>query len=204
MEKQIQEAMERGDFAQGSYTARVRRGANKTQVQLQRIGNAWGIPLTLTKGITLSAGSNELEIAYLIEGLPQHETLHFAVELNFAGMPAGADDRYFRDAQGQRLGELGQWLNLEGVEQLDLVDEWLGLDVSWSVNQPSHVWTFPIASVSQSEGGFEMVHQSVVAMPHWWISGDAQGRWSCIMKLDLATPRHSSPLSSTSESAQVV
>jgi alpha-amylase len=37
--------------------------------------------------------------------------------------------------------------------------------------------------VSQSEGGFELVHQSVVVQPHWFIQGDAEGRWSVTMRL---------------------
>ncbi len=180
-------AEERGDFAQGSYAAKIRRGPQKTQIQFQRRGNAWGIPLSITKGVTLSAGSHILEIAYLIEGLPVNREFHFGVEFNFAGLPSGADDRYFHQLNQQRLGQLGEQLDLAEVSDLSLTDEWLGIDVQWSVNQPTHVWTFPIACVSQSEGGFELVHQSVVVMPHWWVRGDSQGKWSCVMQLALDT-----------------
>ena len=44
-------------------------------------------------------------------------------------------------------------------------------------------WTFPIESVSQSEGGFESVHQSVVVMPHWIVTPDAQGCWQVVMQI---------------------
>ena len=47
------------------------------------------------------------------------------------------------------------------------------------------IWTFPIQSVSQSEGGFELVHQSVVVMPHWIVTPDADGIWKVTMRLDL-------------------
>jgi hypothetical protein len=47
------------------------------------------------------------------------------------------------------------------------------------------IWTFPIQSVSQSEGGFELVHQSVVVMPHWLVTPDADGAWKVTMRLDL-------------------
>ena len=63
--------------------------------------------MRITKGLTLDAGSATLEIAYLLENLPQDRPLHFAVEMNFAGLPAGADDRYFHDLDGNRLGQLG-------------------------------------------------------------------------------------------------
>ncbi len=80
---------ERGDFLNGAYEARIRRNPDRIQVQLVREGNAWASPLKITKGVTLEAGSSTLEIAYLLEGLPAEQPLHFAVEFNFAGLPVG-------------------------------------------------------------------------------------------------------------------
>ena len=183
------EAMERGDFLTGSYEGKLRRNPGRIQVQLSRQGNAWGVPLKLTKGITLEAGSNSLEIAYLIEGLPPGRSMHFAIEFNFAALPAGADDRYFHDRgkNQRRLGQLGTHLDLSDIQALGLTDEWLGIDIGLTMSRPSGVWTFPIQTVSQSEGGFELVHQSVVVQPHWIVQGDADGRWSVTMQLALDT-----------------
>jgi hypothetical protein len=136
--------------------------------------------------VTLNAERSTLEIAYLLEGLPSDRTLHFGVEFNFAGLPAGADDRYF--SQGDlRLGELGSQLDLNHVHHLALTDEWLGMSVQLNLSEAADVWTFPIATVSQSEGGFELVHQSVAVIPHWHIRGDEQGRWSMTLHLDADT-----------------
>ena len=66
------------------------------------------MPLKITKGVTLEAGSIVLEIAYLIEGLPRERAMHFSVEFNFAGLPSGADDRYFH-AGGDLAGR--GWAN---------------------------------------------------------------------------------------------
>jgi alpha-amylase len=49
------------------------------------------------------------------------------------------------------------------------------------------LWTFPIETVSQSESGFELVHQSVVVQPHWYIQAGADGRWSTTMTLAIDT-----------------
>ncbi len=80
------------------------------------------------------------------------------------------------------------------VRELGLVDEWLGVDVNLSFSKPTGVWTFPVESVSQSEGGFELVHQSVTALPHWLVQGDENGRWSVTLHLavdtSLAESRH--------------
>lgn len=182
------EAKEHGDFVQGVYEARIRRSPERIQVLMARQGQAFGMPLKITKGVTLQAGSHLLEIHYLLEGLPSDRTLHFGVEWNVAGMPSGADDRYFyRDEPHHRLGQLGTQLDLNHVQDLGLVDEWLGLNVHWQADRPTALWTFPIETVSQSEGGFELVHQSVVLLPHWQVRGDEQGRWSVTMQFAVDT-----------------
>jgi alpha-amylase len=180
------EAMERGDFVELPFETKLRRGSDRVQVQMRRDGNAWGIPITVTKAVTMVAGSDRLSITYLLENLPPGKPLHFAIEMNFAGLPAGADDRYFSDPDGNCLGQLGQQLDLHDTNGLSLSDRWLGIDVSLEIDRPSGIWTFPIETVSQSEGGFELVHQSVCVQPHWIVSGDAEGRWAVQIEMTAA------------------
>ena len=59
-------------------------------MQLFREGDAGDVPVKITKGLTLDAGSGTLQVAYLLEDLPQDRPLHFAVEMNFAGLPPAA------------------------------------------------------------------------------------------------------------------
>ena len=75
----------------------------------------------------------------------------------------------------------------QDVDNLGLIDQWLGIDVSFAISRPTSIWTFPIETVSQSEGGFELVHQSVAVIPHWIVTGDANGRWTMTMALTLDT-----------------
>lgn len=186
-----------GDFANGQYEAKLRRGTDRMQVQMTREGRADERTIRITKGVTLEAGDDTLEIAYLLEGLTPGETLHFGVELNFAGMPSGADDRYFRDGDGKVLGQLGTMLDLVDIDALGLTDGWLGLDVDLKIDRPSCLWTFPIETVSQSEAGFELVHQSVVVQPHWYVEADAEGRWSVQIRVAIGTPAADQRLRST-------
>ena len=106
------EAMERGDFVELAFETKLRRGSDRVQVQMRREGNAWGVPITITKAVTMIAGSDRLSIAYLLENLPHDRPLHFAIEMNFAGLPSGADDRFFSDIDGNKLGQLGHSLDL--------------------------------------------------------------------------------------------
>jgi hypothetical protein len=181
------EAEERGDFVLSPYETRVRRNPDRIQVQFSRQGMAFGMPLQITKGVTAESGSSTLEIAYLLEGLPTDKPLHFSVEFNFAGLPSRAGDRFFYQGEKQSLGTLETELELENTTELGMIDQWLGIDVHMSTDQATNWWTYPIETVSQSEGGFELVHQSVVLQPHWLARGDAEGRWSVKMRLALDT-----------------
>ena len=197
-------ALERGDFATGGYEASIRRNPGRIQVLLSRHGNAWGIPFTLAKAITLEAGSRSLDIAYKLTGLPRDFRQHLAVEFNFAGLPSRAEGRFFTDDTGRDLGDLGTRLDLPATRGLGLVDGWLDIDARLAFatatnGEEAGVWTFPIESVSQSEAGFELVHQSVVVMPHWFVTPDAEGSWRVSMRLFLGSrrgphPTHSPPV----------
>ncbi|MHB0957839.1 MAG: alpha-amylase/4-alpha-glucanotransferase domain-containing protein [Pirellulaceae bacterium] len=180
-------AAQQGDFLESAYEARIRRNPNRIQVLLTRDGSACGLPLRITKGVTATAGSSTLEIAYLLEGLPVDRPLHFGVEFNFAGLPSHADDRFFYQGNHVRLGPLHTQLDLQDTLELSMVDQWLGIDVRLIADQPTSWWTFPIETVSNSEGGFELVHQSVVVHPHWLVRADAAGRWSVTFQLQLDT-----------------
>ncbi|MGV3483039.1 MAG: alpha-amylase/4-alpha-glucanotransferase domain-containing protein [Planctomycetaceae bacterium] len=176
-------AHERGDFVELPFDAKIRRGGDRVQLQMRRDGNAWGHPITITKAITMVGGSSELSITYLLENLPRDRTLHFGIEMNFAGLPAGADDRFFSDGDGNRLGQLGQRLDLHQCDAISLSDEWLGLDVELELDRLGSLWAVPVETVSQSEGGFELVHQSVCVIPHWHIEPCESGTWAVRMTL---------------------
>jgi hypothetical protein len=129
-----------------------------------------------------------VEIGYKLEGLPPSFCQHLAIELNFAGLPAQAAGRCFRNDRGEDLGHLGSRLDLKETSLLSLEDDWLDIKATIDCCVASNgglaaFWTFPIESVSQSEGGFESVHQSVVVMPHWIVTPDAQGCWQVVMQI---------------------
>lgn len=179
------QAEEIGDFADGIYEARLRRGATRVQAELSRRGQVGEHSLRLIKRITLEAAQSRLQIVYRLEELPE-EPLLFAPEFNFAGLPAGADDRYFHQG-AERLGQLGQKLDLPTADTIGLCDQWLGIDVRLDFSRQAALWTFPIESVSQSEGGFELIHQSVVVQPRWNVLPDGDGAWEVQIELTLDT-----------------
>ena len=167
-----------GDFATGTYEASIRKGEQKIAVEMRRRGAVSGLTGEIRKIVIMSADRpNEILIQYQVSGFAKDVPLHLAVELNFAAMPGGASDRYYYDSTGQRLGTLDATLDLASADRLSLVDEWLGLDVSIESSRAGGFWTMPIETISQSEGGFEAVHQSVCVLPHWEFVMPEQGAW---------------------------
>ncbi len=188
LEQFMQGHGEIGNFLTGVYEARLRRSDRRVEAILTRVGQAGEHRPSVTKTVALDASAGGLlEVHYQLDNLPPGEAVRFGVEFNFAGMAAGADDRYFYGSDGGQLGQLQTVQSLDGLERIGLVDEWLGVDVSLDLSSPATIWTFPIQTVSQSEGGFELVHQSSVVMPHWEIVADDTGRWGVSIRLSVDT-----------------
>ena len=66
-------------------------------------------------------------------------------------------------------------------------DEWLNVALTLRASVPAQVLVAPVKTVSQSEGGFEAVHQSVCVVPHWEFVMPEQGPWVVDLRLVLDT-----------------
>lgn len=177
-----------GDFACGTYEASIRKGDQKIAVEMRRRGHISELTGEIRKVVVMSSDRpNEILIQYQVSGFAKDVPLHLAVELNFAAMPGGAGDRYFYNGTGQRLGTLDTMLNLPAADRLSLVDEWLGIDVGIESSRVGGIWTMPIETISQSEGGFEAVHQSVCVLPHWEFVMPENGPWVVDLRLIIDT-----------------
>jgi hypothetical protein len=64
-------------------------------------------------------------------------------------------------------GGLGQTLDLEGMTELVLVDNFMGGSLALRSNPPIRLRARPCYTVSQSEGGFEKIMQSVTLALSW-------------------------------------
>ncbi len=178
------------DFATGEYESTLRRADGKVEVRMHRRGSVSPYEIEVAKTVRLDADNpGTLLVQYVLSNLPSGLPFHFAVELGFAGLAANAEDRYYYGPEGNRLGQLESSLDLPTAQRVGLVDEWLGLDVSVECDQPGGIWTFPIESISQSEAGFELVHQSCRVVPHWTVQvGDeAEGRWEVRLAIEVDT-----------------
>ena len=175
-------------FSTAPYESSVQHNAEDVVVAMSCRGRVSTYEVTIRKTVSMSLQQpGELLVQYQLDDLPQDVPLHFASEFNFATMPGGASDRYFYGASGEQLGSLDSYVDIAQSTRLGLVDEWQGLDVSVEWTQSGGVWAFPIETISQSESGFELVHQSVAVVPHWNFLAPKEGPWMFDLRLTVNT-----------------
>jgi alpha-amylase len=183
---------ELGDFAQGPYIRRLIDRDTHQRLRLHREGKVRGEILHVSKEIVISPTAHTLTIRYRLDELPEKPDYFFGVEFNFAGIAPFAEDRYYYYPGHPKAGQMQSELDLKGVDQLGLVDEWLGIDVRLQASSPAGIWAFPIQTVSQSEAGFELVQQGVSVIPHWIPQPDSAKHWEVEVTLKVDSHRKKS------------
>lgn len=192
---------ELSDFHSAPFDIDSLAGTPSPSVTLVRQGSVDGQAAKVQKSIALHPDGDRLRISYELSNLPAKRPLLFAVESNIASLASGADDRYVLDSGRRRMGRIGDVLGAAAQTSIALVDEWIGIEVGLSPSRPADAWMFPIQTVSQSEGGFELVHQGYCVVLAWLLQADAT-RWAVTLDLGADCRRRLSRYSATS-AAQV-
>jgi len=153
------------------------------RVRLSREGSIDGNPdrrVRLEKTIVLEAGDDAFCVQYLLRSTCS-EFLHFffGVEWVVNLLAGRAHDRYVL-VRGDRAEppELAGMAVHPGVPSLTLVDEWSGISVELTAENPTGWLRAPQETVSLSEAGAERVFQGTVVLPYWEITlapGESRG-----------------------------
>ena len=103
-----------GDFAMGTFQAKIQRESSRVALIMERAGRAGHFSIRVRKTIALEAGEPMLTIRYEIEQIPPDACLHFAVEINLAGMGSDMQDGayYYSSPNGTNLGTRDRTLDL--------------------------------------------------------------------------------------------
>lgn len=128
---------------------------------------------------------NEIYIKYLVTNLeiqPPHPPfikgggggdLRFGVEFNLilpcCDGPDGFYDIRGKDIENKGFGIAGE---IAGIRQINMVDKWAKMRVSFSFDKDTSFWRFPIETVSLSEAGFEKIFQGSCLLFFWDIAID--------------------------------
>lgn len=131
---------EQGDFVTQPYDWTLEAGA----AILSRRGSIWAgeerLPVSVTKRIL--PGDAVVRIAYRVENLSDRMlTAVFAPESNFSLFP------FEFEASGGRAVFLKR--------------------IVWEAVAPDALWHFPLRTLSQSESGYDIIHQGICLVPLW-------------------------------------
>lgn len=168
-------------FAHGSYHGQLRQGEGRVQVLLHQQSLVHDLPLRVSKALTILESSNELEITYLIDGLPPGIQLNFGSLWHWAGIGTDDANRFLHDLSGHRLGSCRRSLYLPCATGVGLCDAWSGIDLQ--LRTPEFCGIAVSAAPLESSSSAPLHHVSV--LPHWNVTGDVEGRWSTRFSLRL-------------------
>ncbi|MHC4598065.1 MAG: alpha-amylase/4-alpha-glucanotransferase domain-containing protein [Planctomycetota bacterium] len=180
-------ADERGDFASGDYAVIGTSDGEEATLSLRRLGTveaATGLtPVEVTKRFALPGDGSRLVVRYALsteEGLASV----FGSEFNLAMLSGRSHDRYYYGAGGEKIGPLGHAGERPPATFLGLVDEWQGVKIEFRFTPAASLYLLPVETVSQSEGGFELLYQQSCVIP-WWPFSLAKGdRFEATIEID--------------------
>ena len=175
---QAEQETELGPFLAMPYTLAVECSTHDARLQLSRTAEVFGHTVKLTKQLHLSGKQDALALHYQLEGAPSTPPFRLAVEFLCAGMAAQQPDRYYSWPGHAKGGTLESQLDLVHLHELSLTDEWLKLTTRLHSDTPAGIWALPLQTVSQSEGGYETVHQGCRIFFHWLIDLSQGGIWT--------------------------
>lgn len=157
----------------------------KASVVFQRLLEAGGSSIRMSKEIAFEAGADIITLKYCLEHCGgQDYKGWFGSEFNLA-MLYGRDGRKYycilgRDLEQPCLASAGVE---EGVESICLCDGQRGFSLCFHFSRPAQLWRFPIETVSRSEAGLERTYQQSLVLPRWQprlVSGE---RWSVVLTM---------------------
>ncbi len=146
------------------------------QICLKRSGGLWRkegmIPTDLIKTFRFFREAARLEVEYeIINQGSVDSAFWFGVDLNLTYLPGKPPKQTLFFPEGERREgnriHNGVFGNLE---KAGIRYQSEGLEVSIHLKPASHLWRFPLKTVSQSESGFERIDQGIAFFFHWKVT----------------------------------
>ncbi|MBL8890400.1 MAG: DUF1926 domain-containing protein [Planctomycetaceae bacterium] len=181
------------NFANGSYHGQLRQGEGRVQVLLRQQSLVHDLPLRVSKALTILESQEELEITYLIEGLPAGIHVNFGSLWHWTGIGTDDANRFLHDLSGHRLGSCRRSLYLPCSAGVGLCDAWSGIDLQLCTPKLCSI----AVSATPIESRCSTAFHHVSVLPHWTVTGDLDGRWSTKFSLRLDSTNTSARKSPT-------
>lgn len=127
------------------------------------------IPTDLIKTFRFFREEARLEVEYEIINRGSIDTAFwFGADLNLTYLPGKPPRQTLFFPEGERSkGDRIHNGIFSSLEKTGIRYQSEGLEVSLHLKPASHLWRFPLETVSQSESGFERIDQAMVFFFHW-------------------------------------
>jgi len=181
--------LEQGDFVTGSYGWK-RVSGRDAGVILHRDGHVWvgdwWAPVALEKEIRLARDRAAAAVSLRVANLGDRDAeLWLGSEWNLALSGPRGEGRGYHVAGAAAGLDLDARAEHQRLDDLALVDPWLGLSVRFQFGQPTDVWTFPVETVSQGVETIDKIFQHSAVILHWGISVGPGESWETDFTLTL-------------------
>ena len=163
---------EEGDFIKEPYEIEVRRNRKYQEVFFSRSGSLWKngkrSPIKIEKSFSIPTHQKIVKATYEMTYQGEKRKTNFGIELNINLLAGDAPDRYYKipgkHLEDRRLASMGE---INGITEVQLVDEWNRIKVVLKTDRRCNLWRFPIETVSLSESGFERIFQGSCLLFYW-------------------------------------
>jgi alpha-amylase len=191
-------------YAPGTTAAEVAGGTvadvgtfadGRCEFELRRDGSAVGVVLRQDGSLSAANGRARLSVEKHVWLLPDgavrvdyelaagdDANIVFAPEWNLAFLTASTD--YLRlSHEGYRRKDAGKLWEFPESRGIAFLDRLSGRALRFTFEPAGGLWTWPLETASQSEGGLERVFQGVTVVANWPVVLTAGSRASCSMTL---------------------
>jgi alpha-amylase len=156
-----------GDFAAGRWEV---GGVSRDAVTVTRDGfvRVDGLPRPVRAEKTIRIGGDRLAPSLSLDLVATNTgdapfTARLAVEWSTMLLGGGGNPAAWQESAGERVAHDAR-LTATGVSSMAAGNDLLGLRIVTAFEPPEDLWTAPIETVSNSEGGFELVYQGSTAL----------------------------------------
>jgi alpha-amylase len=179
---------EQGDFVILPYEAEWTVEGDAAQIRLCRNGRVWvgerHLPVQVTKVFRVSQGSNLVEAAYVVRNQSEFPIdVRFGVESTLA-FDGGADVRHCvfeLNGQQSSLADIEEHAGVSGYSAVSMLR---GLRTDVSFSRETHVWRFPLETVTLSEAGYERGYQGTPFLQWWPLHLEPGESWEVTINME--------------------
>lgn len=179
---------EQGDFVNQPYDYEILNTQEEIVLSLLRKGHIQNgekrSEVILSKNIYLNKKEAKIRAVYKYKNNSENKLkIRPGVEWNFF-LLGGEDTR--KSISFNNLAPsspLDQNFTAQNVTMLTIQDlyEKLEIDLRW--NTEGNCWIFPVKTISQSEGGYDLIYQGSTIIPNWEITLEAQDEFTVVFNL---------------------